>query len=88
MTSGRDEYLGRTKKHIDYDLEAKLRTWWLNNTGGAAKDGITVRDYFAAKAMQALIEKYDESPAESADEAYDWADAMMKARVLDKQGEL
>ena len=88
MTSGRDEYLGRTKKHIDYDLEAKLRTWWLNNTGGAAKDGITVRDYFAAKAMQALIEKYDESPAESADEAYDWADAMMKARVLDTQGEL
>ena len=67
-------------KHIDYDLEAKLRTWWLNSTGGAAKDGITVRDYFAAKAMQALIEKFDESPAESADEAYDWADAMMKAR--------
>ena len=75
-------------KHIDYDVEARLRTWWLNNTGGAAKDGITVRDYFAAKAMQALIEKYDESPAESADEAYDWADAMMKARVLDTQGEL
>ena len=42
--------------------------------------GMELRDYFAAKAMQALIEKFDESPAESADEAYDWADAMMKAR--------
>ena len=67
-------------QHIDYEEEAKYRTWWLNNTGGAARDNLTVRDYFAAKAMQALIEKFDESPAESADEAYDWADAMMKAR--------
>ena len=75
-------------KHIDYEVEADKRTWWLNNTGGNAKDNLTVRDYFAARAMAALIEKFDESPAESADEAYDWADAMMKARALDKQGEL
>ena len=67
-------------QHIDYDKENEYRTWWLNNTGGTAAQGLTVRDYFAAKAMQALIEKFDESPAESADEAYDWADAMMKAR--------
>ena len=67
-------------QHIDYDKENEYRVWWLNNTGGTVADGLTVRDYFAAKAMQALIEKFDESPAESADEAYDWADAMMKAR--------
>lgn len=67
-------------QHIDYDKENEYRVWWLNNTGGTAAQGLTVRDYFAAKAMQALIEKFDESPAESADEAYDWADAMMKAR--------
>ena len=67
-------------QHIDYDKENEYRVWWLNNTGGTVVQGLTVRDYFAAKAMQALIEKFDESPAESADEAYDWADAMMKAR--------
>ena len=67
-------------QHIDYDKENERRVWWLNKTGGSAAEGLTVRDYFAAKAMQALIEKFDESPAESADEAYDWADAMMKAR--------
>lgn len=67
-------------QHIDYDKENEYRVWWLNNTGGTVAQGLTVRDYFAAKAMQALIEKFDESPAESADEAYDWADAMMKAR--------
>ena len=85
-------------KHIDYDLEAKLRTWWLNNTGGAAKDGITVRDYFAAKAMQGGLhadviealqdESLDWYFAAYAKFAYSIADAMMKARVLDKQGEL
>jgi len=31
--------------------------------------GMTLRDYFAAKAMQALIEKYDESPVEISLEA-------------------
>ena len=69
------------KQHIDYDKENERRVWWLNKTGGSAAEGLTVRDYFAAKAMQALIEKFDESPAESADEAYDWADAMMKERL-------
>lgn len=68
-------------QHIDYEKEAEFRVWWLNKTGGSAAEGLTVRDYFAAKAMQALIEKFDESPAESADEAYDWADAMMKERA-------
>ena len=66
-----------------------------NNTGGPAfpttqyasgispsghDQGMTLRDYFAAKAMQALIEKYDESPVEISLEAYEFADAMLKQR--------
>jgi hypothetical protein len=59
------------------------------NTGGPAfpsthahgqDEGMTLRDYFAAKAMQALIEKFDEMPVEIAYEAYTYADMMMKAR--------
>ena len=62
-----------------------------NNTGGPAfpahhfdlaegEHGMTLRDYFAAKAMQALIEKHDESPVEISLEAYEIADAMLKQR--------
>ena len=78
-------------KHIDYDVEAKLRTWWLNGTGGAAKDGITVRDYFAAKAMQVYLTASMGQMVDAtnvAENAYLMADAMMQARVLDNQGEL
>ena len=67
-----------------------------NNTGGPAfpgvdyvsqhgkknPEGMTLRDYFAAKAMQALIEKYDESPVEISLEAYEFADAMLKQREV------
>ena len=78
MTSGRDEYLERTKKHIDYDKENERRNWWLNNTGGTAHDGLTVRDYFAAKAMAALMSQaYSKSIAL---ESYYVADLMMKER--------
>lgn len=66
-----------------------------NNTGGPAfpahhfdlaegEHGMTLRDYFAAKAMQALIEKYDESPVEISLEAYEFADAMLKEREANK----
>lgn len=45
------------------------------------KGEMTLRDYFAAKAMQGLIERYDcELPSDVAVEAYDYADAMLKAR--------
>jgi hypothetical protein len=70
------------------------------NTGGAAfplfaatgYTGMTLRDYFAAKAMQAFISAYPcqaidnedggiQTDAESiADDAYQMADAMLKAR--------
>ena len=42
-------------------------------------DGITVRDYFAAKAMQALIDN-DGLFSEIPTQAYALADAMLKAR--------
>jgi hypothetical protein len=42
--------------------------------------GMTLRDYFAAKAMQALL-GYEESTLQNdAEVAYQMADAMMKAR--------
>ena len=49
------------------------------------KDGMTLRDYFAAKAMQALLHQYPDhlmnSPSnEVACDAYSMADAMLHAR--------
>ena len=41
--------------------------------------GMSLRDYFAAKAMQALAEKYSHEGDVSRN-AYKMADAMMKAR--------
>ena len=67
-------------KHIDYEEEAKYRMWWLNNTGGLASDGLTVRDYFAAKAMQSMAKLYGDYE-HRANEAYRMADAMMKERA-------
>jgi hypothetical protein len=43
--------------------------------------GMTLRDYFAAKAMQALVSRSDFEFEDSTwENAYDMADAMMKAR--------
>ena len=56
-------------------------------TGGghaAAFQGMTLRDYFAAKAMQGLIASNDDAAGDRIDEipeyAYAIADAMLKAR--------
>ena len=69
-------------KHIDYEEENARRNWWLNNTGGLASDGLTVRDYFAAKTLAAFIAMgpmvYATNVAEN---AYLMADAMMKERA-------
>ena len=48
-------------------------------------EGMTLRDYFAAKAMQGLIHHFDfgtfrDDPMRVAEWAYDAADAMMEAR--------
>lgn len=58
------------------------------NTGGAAfplfaatgYSGMTLRDYFAAKAMQGLIAVGDTNPKTIAVAAYILADAMLCAR--------
>ena len=47
---------------------------------GTAYQGMTLRDYFAAKAMQALLTRKPMSGAEQAREAYIVADAMLKER--------
>lgn len=48
-------------------------------TLGMHLSGMTLRDYFAAKAMQGILfEGLD--PAETAKHAYEMADAMIKAR--------
>ena len=45
-------------------------------------EGMDLRDYFAAKAMQGIMSKeyFDGSYSEVAEYAYKMADAMMKAR--------
>ena len=68
------------------------------NTGGSAfpipnvdhvYDGMTLRDYFAAKAMTAVILMENAAHREGymfegwqalAEDCYNWADAMLKAR--------
>ena len=49
---------------------------------GLGSDGMTLRDYFAAKAMQGFAACDDDFPSAEfvAINAYKWADAMMKAR--------
>ena len=47
--------------------------------GGVESYGITLRDYFAAKAMQGLIAKYSHQ-SDIARNAYAIADAMLEAR--------
>ena len=45
------------------------------------ESGMTLRDYFAAKAMQGFISRGGDYDAEfDADRAYAYADAMLKAR--------
>lgn len=43
-------------------------------------DGMTLRDYFAAKAMQAMTHRGESSEKFVAEHSYLMADAMMKAR--------
>ncbi len=54
--------------------------------GGGDDDGMSLRDYFAAAALQGILAAYSgeglKLPAESeaAVDAYDYADAMLEAR--------
>jgi len=47
---------------------------------GTPQNGMTLRDYFAAKAMQALTQQGQRHLSTIAKDAYDMADAMLKAR--------
>ena len=49
------------------------------NGWGKPQEGMTLRDYFAAKAMQGLMDAAMPMP-EIAQAAYQMADAMLKAR--------
>jgi hypothetical protein len=48
--------------------------------GEVAQQGMTLRDYFAAKAMQAKLSYGDAGYDDVAKRAYKYADAMMEAR--------
>ncbi len=75
------------------DQDAKMfeYTSWLTKYGGFARD-MTMRDYFAAKAMQGMYAKHwdmfmddtyeapEEAISGAANEAYALADAMLRAR--------
>jgi len=56
----------------------------LSNGGAYVEGGMTLRDYFAAKAMQGFASdpdwRVDMGPEETARAAYTQADAMLKAR--------
>jgi hypothetical protein len=45
---------------------------------GTPQNGMTLRDYFAAKAMQEWVGVFN--PDDGAVRAYKWADAMLEAR--------
>jgi hypothetical protein len=56
---------------------------YISQDGKENPKGMTLRDYFAAKAMQAIIMSVDDKDDMSApitESAYKWADAMLKAR--------
>ena len=44
------------------------------------REGITIRDYFAAKAMQGLLAMYGNNQSELAKRAYEIADKMVEQR--------
>ena len=53
----------------------------ISNFGAHVEGGMTLRDYFAAKAMQGLMPSTMEWPEEAiAEAAYRQAEAMLKAR--------
>lgn len=82
---------------VDFDKDRDANLSAFERTGGAAHDGLTVRDYFAANVMQGMVTQKDwfsngstwdsiEAMTNAyADEAYSFADAMMRAREIKPQ---
>ena len=54
--------------------------WTADRAARGDEPGMTLRDYFAAKAMQVFIADQRSGMAEDAKDAYAMADAMLKAR--------
>jgi hypothetical protein len=52
---------------------------WISGESTGAEEGMTLRDYFAAKAMQSMAQKYSHE-GDISRNAYKIADAMLKAR--------
>ena len=52
----------------------------LDVDGGTAWQGMTLRDYFAAKAMQVFLTNERTTRSVDASASYEMADAMMEAR--------
>jgi hypothetical protein len=73
LTNGR-KGIEMNTTHIKEPTEQKEKL-----RGGQLLETIDLRDYFAAKAMQGLMDAAMPMP-EIADAAYDMADAMLKAR--------
>ncbi|EMH4108095.1 hypothetical protein RGI85_001974 [Serratia marcescens] len=77
-----------TEKDFLLTVHPTTEANWCNEN--VRTEGLLLRDYFAAKAMQAIVRRYDghsfgggsESPQykELSDDAYYIADAMLKAR--------
>lgn len=66
-------------------MASETRENWVERTGGNAfpdegSYGMTLRDYFAAKAMHALLMTGDWTGDSLTSEAYRFADAMLAAR--------
>ena len=65
------------------DIPAFPTTQYANGISPTGHDnGMTLRDYFAAKAMQGIVNNSDAFWAGAAPLAYQYADAMMKAREV------
>ena len=56
---------------------SKITGWTAFPTAG---EGMTLRDYFAAQALVSLATYEEYPPASAAKHAYEYADAMLRAR--------
>ena len=70
---------GNTMKAIDYEEENTKRVTALELTGGPAHGGLTVLDWFAGKAMAALLAESN-GAAVSITEAFNIAELMLAER--------
>ena len=70
------------------EMDMATGAWRTSGVYDNAHDGISARDYFAAKALAGMVAKYgSDFEADSfARDAYEFADAMLKARGGGRHG--